>query len=79
MNHFWCEKCDKIVPQEEVSYWFALNDKAIHVYYKTINAYKYQSPGKIGYCPQKETVICGNVREPTCEEYFYYHVCQAKS
>lgn len=49
-----------------------------HVYKQTVNAYKNQRPGMIGCCLEQETVWCGNVREPTDQEYFLFHTCKVK-
>lgn len=42
----------------------------MHHYTRMVNAYKNQSPGMIGFCPETEHVYCGKIREATPEEYF---------
>lgn len=78
----FCEECNKIVPDSEVKQPFKnakadfpyRNDKRIHFYEKCVNiANRSGRPDVIGCCLVNETVWCGDVREPTDQEYFIYH------
>lgn len=53
----------------------AQENRLIHRYTKIENSYN-NPPGVIGYCPIQRTVLCGNVREATAEEYFILHTCK---
>ena len=83
----FCEECKKIVPDSEVKQPFSnanapfpyRNDKRIHVYHRTVNiSNRNGRPDVIGCCLVDEVVWCGNVREPTDQEYFIYHTIQNK-
>lgn len=79
----FCEGCNKIVPDSEVKQPFKnanadfpyRNDKKIHVYETCVNIFQ-AGPGMIGCCLVNETVWCGDVREPTDQEYFIYHTLE---
>ncbi len=73
----FCDKCNKLVPDSEVKDIFNNGNKR-HTYTKTVNAYKNQRPGAIGYCAVSETVRCGNIREPDEMEYFLFHTLKSK-
>jgi len=70
----FCEQCCRLVPDSEVKNLFGLQR---HYYTKTVNGYKNQMPGMIGYYPVKEEVYCGKVREPTDMEYFIFETCKS--
>lgn len=69
----FCDKCLKLVPDNEVKMHFG---QVKHVFFQTVNAYKNQRSGTIGYLARDEKVVCGNVREPTEYEYFMYETCK---
>lgn len=77
----FCEKCNKIVPDSEVKQPFKnlkaefKNNKKIHVYDQCVNIGS-NRPNIIGCCLVNETVWCGDVREPTDQEYFIYHTLE---
>lgn len=74
----YCEECEDLVPESEVQDLFKTG-KPFHTYTHTVNAYKNQRPGTIGYCPVEERVYCGQVREPTDQEYFIHHTCNSNA
>jgi len=81
----FCEECNKIVPDTEVKQPFKnlkegfKNDKRIHVYHKTVNiSNRSGNSDVIGCCLVNEIVWCGDIREPTDQEYFIYHTIQNK-
>ena len=65
----FCDKCDKIVPENERYKAF---DKVIHYYITTENLYNNAGTGRIGYCPIQKPHYCGELREPNPQEYFIY-------
>jgi hypothetical protein len=70
-KHPFCTSCNKIVPESEALDPFDTG-KLIHHYYKTENAYGNLMSEAIGYCPVQHPVYCGEIREPTDQEYFIY-------
>lgn len=74
---YYCEKCEDLVPETEVKNPFPTlkGSKVIHYYTETRNYYGNLPPGRIAYCPVSHPVFCGNVREPTPEEYFIHFTC----
>ena len=94
-KHYFCEKCEKIVPKSEVvdlSQVFGnvlarlktpkedvMKPHLVHQYKITVNAYGSLPEGNIAYCPVEETITCGKVREPNEYEYFIYHTCKTNS
>lgn len=73
---YFCEKCDKIVPEKEVKEIKFFDKVSLHHSYDVMeNFYKNQRPGTIGFCPVTRHIFCGKVREPTDQEYFIYHTC----
>jgi hypothetical protein len=68
----FCDRCNKIVPDSEIFDLAGLVVVKTHCYTKTENLYNNRGTGRIGYCPVKKTVWCGNVREPTDQEFFIY-------
>jgi len=79
----FCEACCKIVPDSEVKQPFKnakadfpyRNDSRMHIYNQYVNIGS-NSPDVIGCCLVNETVWCGDVREPTDQEYFIYHTLE---
>lgn len=83
----YCEKCEKVVPEDEVLDFAAKFGRAskykpsgkVHCYKQTVNAYKNQAPGTIGCYLVEETVWCGKVREPTDQEYFICNLTKSNA
>ena len=77
----FCEDCNKIVPDKEVKQPFKDlknglgNNRRIHVYEECVNISQ-AGPGMIGCCLVNHIVWCGNIREPTDQEYFIYHTLE---
>ena len=69
----FCDKCNKVVPTNELRELLPTSGNFFHYYTKTVNAYKNQRPGTIGCCLVEESVFCGKIREPNAQEYFIYH------
>lgn len=74
----FCDKCNKIVPDEEVKEFIPNSGKFTHIYTQLVNAYKGQMPGVIGCCLVEETIFCGSIREPSDQEYFIYETLNVR-
>ena len=70
---FYCEECQNLVPENECQDQFKIG-KISHTYMKLVNAYGDQPLGQIGCCLIEQKVYCGEVREPTDQEYFLYRI-----
>ena len=74
----FCEKCCCLVPENEIfttkEFEFRgkkVPQRKIHKYKETYNVNGY-SPGRFNYCAAVRDVFCGDIREPSKEEYFIY-------
>lgn len=74
----FCDKCLCLVPDKEVYNTKELEfrgktipSRKIHKFKETYNVNGY-SPGKINFCMGTRDVLCGDIREPTHEEYFIF-------
>jgi hypothetical protein len=79
-SNLFCDKCCKIVPAEQIKYNHANAFVAEGFWSHTYQAYvNLASPSSgMNCCMGYEWVYCGNVREPTAEEYFMYVTCPMK-
>ncbi len=74
MNNF-CEKCCRLISDDELELAPLNNNKTIHHYTTTENLYG-KNTGLIGYCPVLKHHYCyDSVREPSALEYFLYVTC----
>jgi len=74
----FCDKCHKVVPEEQITYYepnsFCKEARYVHQYKKYVNL---NGPsGGMNFCGGYETQYCGNIREPSQEEYFIYVTCK---
>lgn len=74
----FCDKCNKVVKESEIKDLSIAQDSPTHVYTAIHNAYGNQAPGMIGFCAVYTEVICGNIRQPTPEEYLAYVISNEK-
>lgn len=79
----FCDGCFKIVPEDEVFNYepilmlyndFCKDNRYVHQYQKYVNL---NGPsGGMNFCGGYQTQYCGNIREPSQEEYFIYITCK---
>jgi len=76
----FCDKCHKIISDEEIVHYeanaFCDQDRYVHQYQEYVNL-NGPSDG-FNFCGGLVTQYCGNIREPSEEEYFMYITCQMK-
>ncbi len=75
----FCDKCHKVVPEDQVKY-YAPNSFHNGFYSHTYERYQNLAPPSSGLnaCMGMAWVYCGNIVEPTAEEYFMYVTCPMK-
>lgn len=71
----FCDKCNKIVPENEIQNILSFKK---HIYRVTENAYHNKGTMRVGFLPISKTIFCGTIREPTPEEYFIYHTLKVE-
>ncbi len=75
----FCDKCHKVAPEDQVVYY---EPNSFHNGFYSHQYYSYENiaPPSDGMnaCLANVLIYCGNIIEPTAEEYFMWITCPMK-